>query len=122
MFRGLEVWNEAVDLIKHVYEIVEKLPKSEEYNLKQQLKRAVTSVALNIAEGKNRATGKDFAHFLTIASGSLSETFAILTLCNELKFIDLNEELNNKIIILNKRLNALRQKVLKGKKINEKTR
>lgn len=98
------------------------MPKSEEYNLKQQLKRAVTSVALNIAEGKNRATGKDFAHFLTIASGSLSETFAILTLCNELKFINPDEELNNKIIILNKRLNALRQKVLKGKKINEKTR
>lgn len=116
MFRSLEVWHEAVALIKEVYALADALPKSEEYNLKSQLKRAVTSVALNIAEGKNRATGKDFAHFLNIASASLSETSAILNLCNELNFLELDEKINEKINLLNKRINALRSSVMGNKK------
>jgi len=43
--------------------ISELLPKSEEYNLKQQLKRAVISVSLNIAESKSRHASKILAIF-----------------------------------------------------------
>jgi hypothetical protein len=50
LYRNLTVWQKSVELIKQVYGISESLPKSEEYNLKQQLKRAVVSVALNISE------------------------------------------------------------------------
>ncbi|MDO9289069.1 MAG: four helix bundle protein, partial [Thermodesulfovibrionales bacterium] len=60
LYRDLVVWQKSVELIKKVYSLAENLPKSEEYNLKQQLKRAVVSVSLNIAEGKNRRTAKDF--------------------------------------------------------------
>jgi four helix bundle protein len=116
MFRSLEVWHESVDLIKKIYTLAEELPKSEEYNLKTQLKRAATSVALNIAEGKSRATGKDFAHFLNMASASLSETSAILCLCNELNILTHNEKLDDQINLLNKRINALRLSILKDKK------
>lgn len=116
MFRGLEVWHETVALIKEVYVLTDDLPKSEEYNLKLQLKKAVTSVALNIAEGKNRATGKDFAHFLNIASACLSETYAILILCEELDLLVLEKELNDKINLLNKRINALRLNVIRKQK------
>ena len=48
-YRDLLVWQKSVSLIKEVYAEADKLPKSEEYNLKQQLKRAVVSVSLNIA-------------------------------------------------------------------------
>ena len=47
LYRDLLVWQKSVSLIKEVYAEAEKLPKSEEYNLKQQLKRAVVSVSLN---------------------------------------------------------------------------
>jgi len=111
MYRELEVWKESVSLIKVVYKMAEALPKSEEYNLKQQLRRAVVSVTLNIAEGKNRRTEKDFGNFLTIAIGSLSEVDAIIAVCEELEYFKCTDEIKNSIEVLGKRINALRNKL-----------
>jgi len=108
MYGKLEIWKDSVVLIKDVYKIAEFLPKSEEYNLKQQLKRAVTSVALNIAEGKNRRTAKDFSSFLVNACGSLSEVDAIFAICEELSFLEENNEVKDKINILGRKINSLR--------------
>jgi hypothetical protein len=55
-FEGLEVWQLALDYIDVIYEIASQLPRSEEYNLKSQIARAATSVALNIAEGSTSQT------------------------------------------------------------------
>ena len=107
LYKNLLVWQKSVSLIKEIYAEAEKLPKSEEYNLKQQLKRAVVSVALNIAEGKNRRTAKDFVNFLNIASGSLAETEAILTICSELELLHVPEDLYLRIEELAKMLNSL---------------
>lgn len=106
-YRDLLVWQKSISLIKKVYAEADKLPKSEEYNLKQQLKRAVVSVSLNIAEGKNRRTAKDFMHFLNIASGSLAETEAILLICSELGFLHIPEDLLSHIEELAKMINGL---------------
>jgi four helix bundle protein len=103
----LLVWQKSVDLIKEVYAEADRLPKSEEYNLKQQLKRAVVSVSLNIAEGKNRRTAKDFINFLNIASGSLAETEAILLICEELGFLHPPEKLFLQLEELAKMINSL---------------
>lgn len=108
MYRKLEVWKDSVVLIKDVYKIAELLPKSEEYNLKQQLKRAATSVALNIAEGKNRRTARDFSSFLVNAIGSLSEVDAIFEICEELNILEKDRFITEKIDILGKKINALR--------------
>ncbi len=116
MYKGLEVWKESVALIKRIYKISAKLPKTEEYNLKQQLKRAVVSVALNIAEGKSRKTGRDFANFLGNAIGSLSEVDAVLSICDELGFIKYDGDTREKADRLMRKLNSLRIKVLKGGK------
>jgi four helix bundle protein len=48
-FEKLQVWQLALDYIDLTCRISEQLPKSEEYNLKSQLLRASTSIALNIA-------------------------------------------------------------------------
>ena len=111
MYRELEIWKESVVLIKVVYKLAETLPRSEEYNLKQQLRRAVVSVTLNIAEGKNRKSEKDFCNFLTIAIGSLSEVDAILAVCEELDYFKCSVEIRNSIEVLGKRINALRSKL-----------
>jgi len=92
LYRNLLVWQKSVSLIKEVYAQADKLPKSEEYNLKQQLKRSVVSVALNIAEGKNRKSSKEFINYLNISCGSLAETESILIICNELGFLALPEK------------------------------
>lgn len=114
MYRELEVWHESVALIKAVYLLAEKLPKSEEFNLKQQLKRAVVSVALNIAEGKNRKTAKDFCNFLVTSVASLAEVDAIVAICVELGYFEHNPSLEEQISRLGKRINAFRSKIEKS--------
>lgn len=112
MYKNLEIWTDAVNLIKEVYEIIDLLPTSEEYNLKNQIKRAVVSVALNIAEGKNRQSAKDFAHFLNISVASLGEVDASLSICEALGFIEYNEDIHEKCNILMRRINTLKNKIL----------
>lgn len=107
LYRDLVVWQKSVSLIKEVYAEADKLPKSEEYNLKQQLKRAVVSVSLNIAEGKNRRSSKEFMHFLNIALGSLAETETILLICTELGFLKISDDLFSDIERLAKMINSL---------------
>lgn len=106
-YRDLLIWQKSLSLIKEIYTEAEKLPKSEEYNLKHQLKKAVVSVALNIAEGKNRRTSKDFINFLNIAKGSLAETEAVLLICEELKYLQISEDLFARIEELAKMINSL---------------
>jgi len=107
LYRDLLIWQKSISLIKKVYAEADKLPKSEEYNLKQQLKRAIVSVSLNIAEGKNRRTSKEFINFLNIASGSLVETEAILLICSELELLVVPEDLFSDIEILARMINSL---------------
>lgn len=114
MYKDLKIWNNSIQLIKKIYTYADKLPKSEEYNLKTQLKRAVTSVALNIAEGKGRKTAKDFAHFLNIASASLAEVEGILLICQALDFFIVNENILIEIESLDKMINSLYKKLLEG--------
>jgi len=50
-FQKLEIYRLALDYISLIYELAEKLPSTEKFNLKSQITRAATSIALNIAEG-----------------------------------------------------------------------
>jgi four helix bundle protein len=75
-FERLEVWQLAIEYIDLIYELGNQLPKSEEYNLKSQIIRAATSVALNIAEGSTSQTNAEQARFLSMAIRSLLETVA----------------------------------------------
>jgi len=111
MYKELDVWKESVKLIKDIYKVADELPKSEEYNLKSQLKRAIVSVALNIAEGKTRKSAKDFSHFLNISVASLAETEACLAICEALDYIEHDNSIHENCKILSYRLNALKNKI-----------
>jgi four helix bundle protein len=86
-FEKLEVWQLALDYIDLIYEIAEQLPRSEEYNLKSQITRAATSVALNIAEGSTGQTDAEQARFLGLAIRSLLETVACQHIISRRKFL-----------------------------------
>ena len=62
-----------------------------EYILKDQITRAATSICLNIAEGSNRQSNKDKAHFLNQALTSLEEVIAGFDLALEDEFITQQE-------------------------------
>jgi four helix bundle protein len=63
-FERLEVWGLALEYTDMIYGIADQLPRSEEYNLKSQVVRAATSVALNIAEGSTGQSDAEQARFV----------------------------------------------------------
>jgi four helix bundle protein len=76
-FEQLDVWKLALDYIDLIYKVAENLPRSsEEYNLKSQIIRAATSVALNIADGSQGQSDAEQARFLGMSLRSLVETVA----------------------------------------------
>ncbi len=72
-FRKLLVWQRAHELVLFIYKTTEKFPKSEMFALTSQVRRAVVSIPANIAEGQGAGTKPQFARYLDIAKGSLSE-------------------------------------------------
>jgi four helix bundle protein len=77
-----------MQLTKDVNELVKNFPKEEMYGLSSQVKRAVVSVAANIAEGVGRNTKKDTMQFLHISRGSLYELQTLLELAADFDFLD----------------------------------
>ncbi len=75
-FEQLEVWQLAMEYSDLTYAIAEQLPRSEDFNLKSQITRAATSIALNIAEGSTTQSDAEQGRFLAMAIRSLVETIA----------------------------------------------
>jgi four helix bundle protein len=83
-YRDLNVWSLAMDLVQSVYELTKRFPKREEYRLTSQILRAAVSVPANIAEGHTRSTRKDYAHFVSIARGSIAELETLLLIAERI--------------------------------------
>jgi len=87
-YKKYDVWVKGHELTLFVYKnVIPELPKSEQYELASQIKRASYSIPLSIAEGCGRNTEKDFAHFLDIALGSAQEVEYCFLLIKDLSFI-----------------------------------
>ena len=87
-YRNLIVWQKAMDFSDLVYKAVGQFPSEERFALGDQLRRAVVSIASNIAEGCGRASNRDYGHFLSIARGSVYETMTQLEMAKRLRYID----------------------------------
>ncbi|MFN4909590.1 MAG: four helix bundle protein [Bacteroidota bacterium] len=122
-FRDLFVWQRAMQLIHAVYPVADALPSCERHGLTPQLRRAVTSIALNIAEGKQRTTRKEYCRFVDIALGSLSEVEAILLIIHDLyqDAIHIEQGMFEDITTLRKMLFSLRKKLRAPENPNQDT-
>lgn len=89
-FRFLEwsVYKDSKELIRLTINIVNKLPKEYRFEFGSQVIRSSLSVALNISEGSNKHSDKDFNHFLNISLGSLSETVACCDILVDRNLLD----------------------------------
>ena len=111
MFTDLVVWQRAMELVQQVYVLSKKFPADERYALTDQLRRAVVSIPSNIAEGSGRSSNADYAHFLSIARGSLYETMTQLRIAIDLGYIpELSEDINSKIDEVGRMLGAMLKK------------
>jgi len=86
-FEKLEVWKLALDYLDMIYEIAEKLPRSEERNTRSQITRAGTSILLAIAEGSTGQTNAEQSRFLGIGIRSVIETVACLHVIKRRSFV-----------------------------------
>lgn len=106
-FTSLEIYCLAEDLIVDIYKICKEFPKEEIYGISSQLKRAVISIALNIAESYGRYHFKDRCLFLYNARGSLLEVKSLILICLKLQFIKepIKEKLLQKVNTLGVKIN-----------------
>jgi four helix bundle protein len=86
-FKKLEVWQKSHELTLRVYELTQLFPTEEKFGLTSQLRRAVVSVELNLAEGSSRGTDADFNRFVQMAIGSASEVECQLLLARDVGFL-----------------------------------
>jgi len=110
LFKKLIVWQKAMTLARLAYAVAKKFPVEERFALADQLRRAASSVPSNIAEGNGRASNKDYAHFLSIARGSLFETVTQLQLAHDLGYIDDLSELETLAAEISRILTSMLQK------------
>lgn len=93
-FEDLDVWNLSLDLSDLIYQLATELPKEEQYNLKSQINRAATSIALNIAEGSTSQSDGEQVRFLGYSIRSLIEVIGCL------RIIERRNYLNNTDLII----------------------
>ncbi len=86
-FENLEVWNISLDYLDYVYQLADRLPKEEVYNLLSQWIRAATSISLNIAEGSTGQSNPEQNRFLGYAIRSVAESAACFQLTQRRGFI-----------------------------------
>ena len=72
-YRKLKVWEKAHALAVAVHALTDQMPRKNNAELIDQLRRAALSVPANIVEGAGSAPDKDFARFLRIAFASANE-------------------------------------------------
>jgi four helix bundle protein len=112
-FEELLVWQKSRELNKSIY-LVSK--NWQDFELKDQIRRAVVSISSNITEGFERGSRDDFARFLYIAKGSGAEVRSQLYLALDLKYLstdvllELNDQTDHIVKLLTKFIQSLKKK------------
>jgi four helix bundle protein len=89
--KDLEVWQKGMQLVKDIYFSTSAFPKSEQYGIVNQIRKAAVSVPANIAEGSARGSDKEFRYFLRVSFASLTELETLWLLSSQLGHINPNE-------------------------------
>jgi len=108
----LKVWQLGMELAETCYRLSAKLPLQDRFGLAAQIRRAAISIPSNIAEGAARNSSAEFARFLSIARGSLSELETQLLLAERLELLQSDEAVHRQIRGLRQMISSLRRKIL----------
>lgn len=108
-YKNLEIWKEAREVSILVHEMSLKLPRFEQFEEAQQIRRSSKSVRSNIVEGYGgRRYISEYIRFLIIAQASNDETIDHLETLFETKSITdqtLFDDINERLQRLGKKLN-----------------
>lgn len=87
-FKRLDVWRKSQKLATTIYRLTNGFPNVERYGLSSQMRRAVVSIAANLAEGCGRQGDVELRRFVRISLGSLSELECELLLAADLHHLE----------------------------------
>ena len=114
-FKKLDVWLFVRKLTNSIYTVTKEFPNSEQFGLKNQMRRYAVSVTSNIAEGCGRNTPKGTLFFLYIPRGSLFELETQLYIAFDQNYIDetffstIDEEIQTSKKLLNGFINYFKK-------------
>ena len=92
-YEDLKVYEKSYKSALSIYRMTERFPKEEIYGLTSQIRRAATSIPLNIAEGyAKKESQAEFKRYLMIALGSSDEMQVLLDFVKDLGYIDLETQ------------------------------
>ena len=117
-FEKLEVWQKSLQFANHIYDYSKEFPKSEQFGLRIQLRKASSSITSNIAEGAGRHHEQEFIRFLRIALGSLYESITQLFIANRAGYLksEVFQYLYKEATVLSKMISALINSLIKKQK------
>ncbi len=95
----LDVYRATIEFVILTDKIISTLPKGRAY-LVDQIQRAASSIALNIAEGAGEYSVNEKIRFYRMAKRSATECASILDICNHLKLIDMQSFENGRNLLL----------------------
>lgn len=87
-FEDFEIWQLAIEIGDHLFDIADRLQEQKLYRFADQLHGAGLSFSNNIAEGSGSFSDIDFANFLHIASRSVFECANILVVLLRRSLVD----------------------------------
>jgi len=106
-FKRLAVWKSSHEMVLQIYRQTAAFPRHELFGLTSQMRRAAVSIPANIAEGRGRDTDRDFARFITMSLGSVSELEYFLILAKDLGYQD-SPRIAADLASIGRRLHGLR--------------
>ncbi len=112
-FRKLNVWRKAHDLTLSVYSTTKTFPPGEIYGLRSQMRRASSSIGINIAEGCGRTSQTELRRYLRMAQGSASELEYEMLLARDLSFLteNVHQRLSSQVVEIKRMTTALIRKL-----------
>ncbi len=108
-FTDLLAWQAGHQLALNIYNLTESFPKTEQFGLVTQLRRAAVSVTSNIAEGFSRNSYKEKIQFYYMSLGSLTEIQNQLLIAKDVDYLDKSNfiEIAEQTVKVSKLINGL---------------
>jgi len=116
-FEDLLVWQKAMNLVESIYRECRNGSLAKDFGLRDQLQRTAVSIAANIAEGYERATRKEYVHFLAIAKGSAGELRCLIQVGQRVQHLNesKSEEFIHQVTEISRMLKGLTQSLKPGR-------
>lgn len=106
-YQEYEVFKRSHELNLAIYRLTDSFPRHEMFGLTSQMRRAASSVPMNIAEGSVKSE-REFRHALRVSLGSAAEVEYQILMAKDLGYLSLERygSLTADVIVIKKMLHA----------------